>query len=125
MTNLSKDEKESIIQEAFERILLHLPEVIGSLITNHTAQLEINKNFYKKYPRFKDHKDAVMSVIELMELKHPNLGHEKLLEKAVPDIDRRIAQVGKLDIQNVTDKPNRQFESIESAKIDFKGHGEL
>jgi len=125
MTTLNKDERESIIQEAFERILLHLPEVIGSLITNHTAQLEINKDFYKKYPRFKDHRDAVMSVIEAFELKHPNLTHEKLLEKAVPEIDRRIAQIGKLDVQNVTNKPNRQFESIEPAKLDFKGHGEL
>lgn len=125
MNTLSKEERESIVQETCERILLILPEVMGNLITSHTAMLDINKKFYDKYPRFKKNKDSVMSVVEMMEAKHPNLEHEKLLEKSVPEIDKRIAQLQKLDTQNVTTKPNRQFEKIEPAQIDFKGHGEL
>lgn len=125
MNTLSDDERESIVQEAFERILLHIPEVMGSLITNHRAQLEINKKFYGKYPEFKNHKDAVQSVVEMVEANNPNLEHEKLLEKAVPRIRKRIAEVSNLDTQNVTTKPDRTFEKIEPAQIDFKGHGEL
>lgn len=125
MNILSEEERESIVQEAFERILLHIPEVVGNLITNRTAVLDINKKFYDKYPRFKAHKKDVMSVIEMMEAKHPNLDHEKLLEKSVSEIDKRISEVGKLDVNNVTKNPDRTFEKIEPAKIEYKGHGEL
>jgi len=123
---MEKEERESIVQEAFERIMLHIPEVIGNLITNHTVMMEINKKFYKKYPEFQNHKDAVMSVVEMMEAKNPNAGHEKLLTKSVPEIRKRIEQTKDMDVITVTDKPNRRFEPIPSASIpEIKTHGDL
>jgi len=122
---MEKEEREGIIQEAYERVLLKLPEVMGNLITNHMSVLEINKQFYSDHPDFKDHRASVQSVVEMVEGKNPNLKHEEILKKSVPLIRKRIKDVGPLDLEKVPEKPNREFTPLPSATIIDKGHGDL
>ena len=78
---VSREERESIINEAIERVLLVTPEVIGNLITDHVAMNKINTDFYKNHPEFKDHKDTVASVIEKVNGENPLLDYKDVLGK--------------------------------------------
>ena len=121
-------ERQSIIDEAVdkavERALLVLPEVVGNLIVDHVAMNKINAEFYKDHPEFKDHKDAVMSVIEAVEGKNPLLNYKDLLGKAVPKIQERIKTMESLDMKTVSPTPSRTYEPLSVPKIDNQ-HGEL
>lgn len=115
---VTEDEKKEIIDLAVEKTLLMIPEVVGNLITNHMAMSKINSEFYAKHPEFKNKKDIVVSVIEMMEGKDPTLGHQEILEKAIPEIKNRIEMTKNLNISNVSSDVNRDFGS-------FTPHGEL
>ncbi len=117
MKMIDEKEKQEIINSAVERTLLMIPEIIGSLMTNHVAMAKINSQFYSDHPEFKDHKDAVMSVIEMIEGQDPTVKHEDILKKSVPEIRKRISLLGKLDTENIS-KPNRDFK-------DFDPHGDI
>lgn len=121
---LPKEERESIILEALERALLILPSTAGSLLADHIAKNKINSEFYAKYPEFKDHKEAVVSVIEQVEGKNPLLDYKDILGKAVPKICERIKTVGSLDMKAVSSEPNRTYESLPVPKAD-NPHGSL
>jgi len=72
---MTDEERNSIINEAvnksIEKMLLIMPETIGSLITSHIALNRINSKFYADYPEFKDKKNIVQSVVEMIEDKNP------------------------------------------------------
>ena len=125
---ITERERQSIIDEAVdkavERALLVLPEVVGNLIVDHVAMNKINAKFYKDHPEFKDHKDAVMSVIEATEGKNPLINYKDLLGKAVPKIQERIKTMGSLDMTNVTSNPNRNYEALSVPKIEDQ-HGKI
>jgi hypothetical protein len=110
---ITESEKQEIINAAIEKLLLMLPEVIGNLITNHVALNRMNKQFYDKYPNFKDHKSVVASVVERVEGTNTLDDYEKILEKAVPEIKKAIAGTKDLNITSIS-KPNLNFD-----------HGEL
>ena len=96
---ISPEERESIIREAVERALLVLPETVGTLMANQAAISKITSNFYSKYPEFKTHKGVVASVIEGVEAKNPVEDYERILNKAVPEIRKRIKLLDSLDMK--------------------------
>jgi len=114
---ITKEERESIINEATERALLALPETIGALMASQAVLMENNKKFYADYPEFKKHRDAVMSAVEMVEGKNPLLDHKEILKKAVPEIRKRIDTIKSLNIDTVSANPDRQFQPIDSPKI--------
>jgi hypothetical protein len=110
---MDKDEREGIINEAVERALLKIPEIIGNLITDHASKLRANKQFYAKYPEFKEHKDVVAAILESIESDDITKPLDKMIEEAVPKIRRRITEVKQLNLKSVS-RPNLSI-----------GHGEL
>lgn len=110
---ITEEEKLEIIDRAVEKTLLTLPEVVGNLMTNHVAMSKINSDFYKKYPEFKEHKDSVVSVIEMLEGKDPTIEYQELLNRSVPEIRRRISIMGKTDTKTVSPNFNKDFSSME------------
>jgi len=109
---MDNTERESIINETIERILLRLPEVVGNLITNHVQNNKINKDFYTKYPAFKDHRDVVVSVIEKLDGENPLMEYRDLLKKAVPIIQEQIKTQKQLDIEPPKKIPNLNFNGV-------------
>jgi len=105
---ITQDERESIINEVIERILLMLPELIGNLISNHISLIKLNRDFYKKYPEFSKRKDLVAAVLESIEGNNPNLGYEEILEKAVPEIKNKLSDFKSLDMDTIS-IPNRNI----------------
>lgn len=118
---ITKEERESIINEAVERALLLIPEVVGNMMSQNAAHAKMNRDFYSKYPEFKDHKKSVASVIEMIEGENPLLEYKDILKKAVPEIRKRINTLGSVDTETVSTNPNRQFEPLESPKINPNG----
>jgi len=103
-----------------EKTLLAIPEVIGNLMANHAALHKINHKFYQDHPEFADRKDIVQSVVEMIEGKNPLLKYEEILEKAVPEIQRRRI-IG--DDINVTDMPKEIPRNYKDT--DFSPNGEV
>lgn len=112
---MDKSEREEIINEAVERTILMIPEVVGNLIMNHAAKMRVSSKFYEKYPQFKEFKQVVASVIEKYDDENIGEDFEKVLEKSVPEVERRIAKVKDLNMTEVK-KPD--------LKIPF-GSGEI
>jgi hypothetical protein len=112
---ITEEERQAIINEAVEKALLLLPETVGNLIANHVALSKLNSKFYSDYPEFRDKKDVVAQVVEMMEGRNPLDKYEDLLKKAIPEIRERISTFKSLDLKNVSPSPN----------LDFKGSGEI
>lgn len=109
---ITEEEKQEIVNLAVERCLVLLPETVGNLITNHMAMSKLNSEFYTKYPEFKDHKDSVAAIMEVVEGENPLLEYKDLLEKAVPKIRERINTVKNMDVDTITSKPNREYTPV-------------
>lgn len=120
---ITESEKQEIIDAAVEKALLMLPEVVGNLMANNAAMAKLNSEFYKDHPEFRDHKEAVASVIEMVEGKDPTVDYKDILAKAVPEIKRRIATVGSLDTKKVTKNLDRNFRNVEFESL--SSHGDL
>ena len=103
---LSEDERRSIIDAAKEEILLSIPQIIGNLMANHADMMKANRLFYDKHPEFKGHKDLVASVMEKINGSDPFISREKLEEKAIPEIKKRLDTLGQLDITPPNNKPD-------------------
>jgi len=112
---LTQEEKEEIIAAAVERTLLAIPDVIGNLMANHAMLHKLNSQFYKDHPEFAKRKDVVQSVVEMVEGKNPLASYEDILEKAVPEISRRISVMQDLDITNPVTVMPRDFRQIETS----------
>lgn len=113
---ITKEERQSIINEAVEKVLLMIPDTMGNLMTNHMALLEMNKKFYLKHPELRDKKDIVTSVVEMIEGRDPTVDYEEILRQAVPEIKKRIAQTSNLDY-NVPTKPSRHIKDVTFGEI--------
>ena len=111
--------KEEIVNEVVERILLMLPDIMGNLITNHISTLNMNKEFYLAHPELRNSKDVVASVIEMIEGQDPTIGYEDILQKALPEIKKRLGQIKDLNFEPVS-KPNRNLKDLS-----FTNNGEL
>ena len=93
--------KQEVVDEVVEKVLLMLPEIMGNLITNHISKLKLNKDFYLSHPEFRDKKDIVASVIEMVEGLDPTVDYEDILQGAVPEIKRRLGKVKDLNFKPV------------------------
>lgn len=99
---ITEEEKTEIIDRAVEKALLMLPEVVGNLMMEHTALAKINKEFYAKFPEFKDKKDVVTAVIEMMEGQNPLEKYEDILSKSIPEIRKRLQTTQGLDMAKIS-----------------------
>lgn len=116
---ITSEERQQIVDEVIERILLSLPELVGNLMTSHVSLLKINKEFYKNNKEFAGHKDIVASVVEKVEGENPGMEYSKILEKAAPIIRERLKISSKLNMDSVA-KPNRNL-----SNINFSNNGDL
>lgn len=91
-------EKQELSALTTERDLLMLPETVGNLIQNHIAMTKINTEFYKDHPEFKDKKDVVASVIEMVEGENPLIEYKDLIQIAIPKIKERIKTMEGVDM---------------------------
>jgi len=110
---ITEEEKEEIIAAASERMLLAIPEVVGNLMSNHAALHKINVKFYKEHPEFAERKDVVQAVVEMLEGQNPLMKYEELLEKAVPEIKRRLLAIKDLDTTTKPEKMPRDFKDVD------------
>ena len=99
---MNEIEIEDIINRAVEKTLLLIPEVIGNLITHHVSLNKLNQEFYAKNPDLRAHKKIVVSVIEDTEGKNPPMDYAELIQKALPEIRKRLNTVDSLDMENVS-----------------------
>lgn len=120
---IEESEKVEIINKAIEKMLLILPETIGTLLASQVALHRLNTDFYAKYPEFKNQRNIVTAVIEMVEGRNPLESYEKILENSVLEIRERIKVTKGLDMQNVSKTPNRDFSSLEIDKSGFKNNG--
>ena len=97
--------EEEIINAAVERALLLLPEVFANLLDKSLEQVRVNKEFYDKYPEFKDHKEVVVSVVQKLDEQSPGMGYKEIIEKAVPEIRKRLDMMEGMNFSTVR-KPN-------------------
>lgn len=114
---ITEEEKLEIIQRAtnlaVEKTLLLIPEVIGNLMASHAVLHKINTAFYNEYPEFKNEKNVVASVVEMVEGNDPLATYEEILKRAVPQIRERILTMKNLDMKNVNSKPDRNFKNLD------------
>lgn len=120
---ITESERQEIINAAVEKALLTLPEVVGNLMANNAAMAKLNSKFYKDHPEFKDHKDAVVSVIEIVEGRDPTVDYKDILADAVPEIKKRILTIKSLDTQKVSKNLDRNFRNVEFESL--SSHGDL
>lgn len=109
---LTPEERQEIISAACEKALLMLPEVVGSLMTQHAALMELNRDFYKTHPEFAAHKPIVQSVVEQIEGARPTMAYKEILEAAVSVIQDRIRLQKGLDMTTVK-RPDRHLPGLE------------
>ena len=123
---ITQEEKDEIINAAVEKTLLLIPETVGSLMASHAALHKINTKFYADYPEFKERKDIVASVVEMIEGKNPLAKYEDILREAIPEIKKRLATIQNLDMKNVTSKPDRDLKGLDILEAERPNpHGEI
>lgn len=89
---MEEQEKQQLIYEITERILLRMPEVMGNLMQEHAAIHEMSTKFYEANPEFKDHRLLAVAVISEVEKDNPSDEYAEILAKATPIIRERIRQ---------------------------------
>jgi len=127
---IDEKERSDIIEEAVnkavEKTLLTIPEVIGALMSSHAALHKINTKFYADFPEFKERKDVVANVVEMIEGGTPLAKYEDILRDAVPHIRQRILTLKSLNMNNVNSKPDRNLKGLDIPEVDKPNpHGEI
>lgn len=114
--SITPEERQSIIDEAVnkavEKALLALPDTMASLFADHKALIDSRDEFFKKYPEFSQHREAVQGAIAEIDGKHPFLSLQEKYEKAVPEIRKRINTMAHLDMGSVSSNPDRYIGPI-------------
>ena len=105
---MTPEEKELLINEITERMLLRLPDIISNLVSNQAEVERLRFKFLKDHPEYREHRDKVIPIIEELEGKNPHLKYEKILDKAVPEITRRLGTLKQLNMSKV-EKPSRMI----------------
>lgn len=112
---ITQEEKDEIVALAVERTLLAIPEVVGNLIANHAALHKINKDFYDKHKEFATRKDIVQAVVEMVEGQNPLDKYPEILDKAIPEIQRRLMIAKDLNVTDVQTNMPRDFSHVPDA----------
>jgi len=122
---MTEDEKQEIIDRAVEKALLMLPQVVGNLLVSHTAMAKLTEGFYRDHPEFRDNKQAVASVLEMIEGRSPGMRYEDILKEAVPQIRERIRTIQPLDTTMVSRTPSRHLPPLRVEAGSESPHGEI
>ena len=120
---ITDKEKQEIVNLAIEKTLLMVPEVVGNMMVNHITMAKINSEFYEKHPEFRNKKDIVVSVVEMIEGRNPTADYEKILIEAVPEIRKRMTVTDSLNLKTVPSNPDRRLK-LEDLKL-ANSNGEL
>jgi len=97
------------IDTKIEGLYLSLTEIVGNAMAHQAFCNKVNAEFYKNHPEFRDHKDIVASVVEMVDGENPALEYDKVLELAVPKIHERLAITKNMNVTSVTTNPSRDF----------------
>jgi len=97
------------IDKKIEGLYLSLTEIVGNAMAHQAFCNKVNAKFYKEHPEFKDKKDVVASVVEMVDGENPGLGYDKILEEAIPKIAERLAITKNIDTRSVPTKLHRDF----------------
>ena len=100
------------IDKKIEGLYLSLTEIVGSAMAHQAFCNKINAQFYKAHPEFKDKKDVVASVVEVVDSENPGEEYEKILAMSVPKIHDRIALAVNMNMTSVQTAPTRDFSAI-------------
>jgi len=98
---LTVDEKNELIKDVIEQVLLKMPEVIGNLMSHHANMAKVKREFKERFPEFNNHSEVVARVIEKVEGENVGLSSTEILNKAVPEIRRQLKIVEKVDLNSV------------------------
>jgi hypothetical protein len=113
---ISDEEKREIIEQAKQEFLVSLPDVIGNLMANHAMFAKMNKEFYQAHPEFKDHKEAVVSILGEVDGEDTLATYEEKLKKAIPRIQERIKVIKGLNMDSAAKTPNRHYPEFADKK---------
>jgi len=95
---ITDEERNSIIKEVIEQILLKMPKVIGNLMSHHANMAKVRTEFKEKFPEFNNHSETVARVIEKIEGEHVGLSSGDILNRAVPEIRKQLRIIEKVDL---------------------------
>ncbi len=113
---ITDEERESIINEAVERTLLAIPEVIGNLITNRATMMKLQRELFAANPEFQGNRDVVSTVIQSIESGNPGMKYEEVIKKAVPIIKEHLKTAKDLNTSEVK-RPSRNLENIDLGEL--------
>lgn len=115
---LEQKEFDEIVFKVIETVLLRMPEVIGKLMQEQAMINKLNRKFYDKNPEFKDKMHLMASVIEKIESENTTLDYEEILDKAVPELKKRLKILDSCDIGT---KLDRKLLDLNVDKLDSNG----
>ena len=98
--NMTAEERENIIQESVERVLLLIPETIGNIMKSNAMYYEMNKGFFNSNPEFKEHIDIVQAAIQSTESNNPAKDYSSILKDAEKLIREQINVKQALSLKN-------------------------
>lgn len=79
-----------LVYKTVEEMLRILPGVIQSLVRRTVMLRDITDKFYADNKDLVDYKDVVARVIEVLEIKSPQMDLEQLLKEAAPAARRQV-----------------------------------
>jgi len=97
------------IDQKIEGIYLSLTEIVGSAMAHQAFCNKTNTKFYKDHPEFKEHKEIVASVVEMVDGENPGIKYDEILEKAIPKIRERIFMTKNMNVSTVEPPKNMDF----------------
>jgi hypothetical protein len=112
---IDNEERQSIINEAVEKALLVLPEVVGNLMMSQARNQKLIKDFYTKHPDLVSNEHIVAATVEKIEGDNPGLKYEEILAKSVPLIRERMKTAKLLDTKSAG-RPNRNLSFLDVPK---------
>ena len=112
---ITDEERQSIINEAVEKALLVLPEVVGNLMMSQARNQKLIKDFYEKHPDLVPNPHIVAATVEKVEGDNPGMKYEEILAKSIPLIRSRLSASKTLDTKNLG-KPNRNLAFLDIPK---------
>lgn len=117
--SITNEEFDRIVFKVTEKVLLRMPEVIGNLQMNLAETSKMTKEFYSKYPDFKNDPQTVQGVLGELDKANAGMKYEDILTKAVPMIRERMKTVKSLDTTSISEKSKLNL------NIPMDGNGEL
>lgn len=83
-----------VYNKAIEQALCHIPDIVNKLskkVKNINSCLDV---YFKDNPKFLEYKDIVIKTVQQIEIEFTGMTFEDILEKAKPEIERKIALIG-------------------------------